>query len=140
MKTFQTTCYARVKHLPRDSVQVQTSTTAPPWWKPVRSRFEHELAPESIVFKLANEKKDWRGAYRRQLERLFASGKLKQIVDRTPDQAVLLCYEADHCDCHRKVLAEFLVEKGLAKVSEFVAPMTKKEREASEESKQRVFL
>lgn len=30
-----------------------------------------------------------------------------------------MCFEAKQCDCHRGILAEFLNEKGLAKVSEW---------------------
>jgi hypothetical protein len=117
VKKLWTSCYGRVKQLPRGSVLVQTSTTAPPWLGESGLRAELALAPESFL-KNPNAK-DWRERYQRQLERLHKEGVLKKIVTALPEGAVLLCYEADHCDCHRKVLADFLVSIGLAEVKEF---------------------
>jgi len=62
---------------------------------------------------------EWRQAYRGELETALANGTLQQALDRLPEGAILLCHEADHCDCHRKVLAEFLNANGLAAVREF---------------------
>jgi hypothetical protein len=117
MKQFLTSCYGRVKQLPKGSVLVQTSTSAPPWLGVSGMKLEAELAPKSF---LTNPNaKDWREKYRAQLVKLHKAGTLKEIVDRLPDGAVLLCYEADHCECHRKLLADFLVEHKLAIVKEW---------------------
>jgi uncharacterized protein (DUF488 family) len=67
-------------------------------------------------------KGDWRSAYRKQLEELHKEGKLAALVAQIEEGAVLLCHEADHLDCHRKVLADYLNELGLAWVKELERP------------------
>lgn len=117
MKHFVTTCYGRVSKLPKGTRLVQTSNGAPDFMSRMGSLFEPDLTPEAF-----RNKTDFRVEYPKQLERLYRSGKLQKIVERLPEGAALLCFEADHCDCHRKILAEFLTNKGLAVVSEFVVP------------------
>lgn len=114
MKRFLTTCYGRVSKLPKGTKLVQTSNGAPDFMSRMCALFEPDLTPEAF-----RNKTDFRVEYPKQLERLYRSGKLQKIVDRLPDGAALLCFEADHCDCHRKILADFLNEKGLAEVHEF---------------------
>jgi uncharacterized protein (DUF488 family) len=82
-----------------------------------------EFVPELAIFAMAKSGKgDWRAAYRKQLEDLHQARTLARIVARIPDGAVLLCHEANHCDCHRKVLADYLNELGLARVTELERP------------------
>lgn len=140
MKKLLTTCYSRTRALPPNLYQVQTSRSAPHWWHPQYKRVEPDLAPTNIVFAMAKTKGgDWRKAYRKQLEKLHANGRLKEIIDATPDGAVLLCYESDHNDCHRKVLADFLNAKGLAEVSEFPF-VPAKDRERLKRQEKKFFL
>jgi len=114
VKHLITTCYGRVSKLPKGTKLVQTSNGAPDFMSRMGSLFEPDLTPEAF-----RNKTDFRVEYPKQLERLHRSGKLKQIVDRLPDGSALLCYEKDHCDCHRKILAEYLTSHGLANVTEF---------------------
>jgi hypothetical protein len=82
-----------------------------------------EFAPIDKVFAMAKANiGDWRLSYRNQILSLEARGRLKQIVDSLPEGAVLLCWEGDHCECHRKVLAEVITELGYADVKEFEFP------------------
>lgn len=117
MKHLITTCYGRVSKLPKGTKLVQTSNGAPDFMSRMGSLFEPDLTPEAF-----RNKTDFRVEYPKQLERLYRSGKLKKIVDRLPEGAALLCFEADHCDCHRKILADKLNEWGLAEVHEFTVP------------------
>lgn len=82
---------------------------------------------------------DWRAAYRRQLERLYDSGHLQEIVNSMPENSVLMCYEADEGDCHRKVLGDYINEKGLAVVSEFPYK-AKAKKDDGGDAPQRVLL
>jgi hypothetical protein len=125
MKTLFTSCYGRAKWFPKGAMQVQTSVGAPPWWQPLRRTLIAEFAPKPWIFAMAKSGKgDWRAAYRQQLEKLHAEGKLAHLVKAIEEGAVLLCHEADHHDCHRKVLADYLNELGLAWVKELDRPGT----------------
>ena len=124
MKQLWTTCYARAGKMPHDWLKVQTSNVAPKWWQPANRTFLPDLAPEAM-------RKVWAGAkmtdgefdadYIRQLNRLLRSGKLRQMIDGLPENAVFLCYEADCADCHRSTLAQFINQNGLAQVDEWVS-------------------
>lgn len=50
--------------------------------------------------------------YRMHLNRLGIN-EVKNLLSAHGDNLVLLCYEKDHNECHRKVLAEFLREHGV---------------------------
>jgi hypothetical protein len=128
MKRLWTTCYGRAKQLPENLVQVQTSRSAPQWWQAKMKAMVWEFAPIDKIFAMAKTKiGDWRLAYRNQIEALDGKGRLKEIIDELPEGAVLLCWEGDHCECHRKVLAEIITEKGYAEVSEFILPPSEHE-------------
>jgi uncharacterized protein YeaO (DUF488 family) len=127
VKIFWTSYYAKARELPKGYVQVQISNRAPKTWHPVLRGCEELLMPESWRRRQRGEVVlDWRKDYWTQLTRLQQTGQLKEIVDRLPNNAVLLCYEADKHDCHRTVLAEFLEREGLAIAKEFEPP--KRER------------
>lgn len=58
--------------------------------------------------------KDWKAAYRRDLESRFPTPSslrlyLREIEARTPDP-ILCCFEVNPEECHRRVLAEFIKE------------------------------
>ena len=74
------------------------------------------------AFRLGLEGKAFALNYRRQLEKLVITGRMKFVLDSLPDGAALLCFEADHNDCHRSQLAKFLTENNLAVVKEFEVP------------------
>jgi uncharacterized protein (DUF488 family) len=84
-------------------------------------KFEPSLAPQAATWKASRSGGDWVAPYRQQLEELDRAGKLAEIVARLPEGAIL-CYEADWNECHRKVLADYLNEHGLAQVTEFQRP------------------
>lgn len=116
-KKFLTTCYSRISKLPTGTRLVQTSNGSPKWLAHVAMTMATDLCP--AAFRIGLEGEAYEKHYRKQLERLLASGKLKYILDTLPEGSAFLCYEADHNECHRKLLAEFIVEKGLAEVKEF---------------------
>jgi hypothetical protein len=125
VKTLYTSCYGRTRWFPPGAMQVQTSRSAPGWWQPRGRILIAEFVPKAVIFEMAKSGKgDWRAAYRKQLEDLHRQGRLAGILSRIPDGAVLLCHEADHRDCHRKVLADYLNELGLARVTELERPGT----------------
>lgn len=141
MKKLITTCYARAKSLPRDIPQVQTSRGAPTWWNAGRKLVEHDLAPSERTFLMAKQKAgDWRLEYRKEIERLHSTGKLTTIIDRIPEGSALLCFEGDHLQCHRAVLADFLIEKGLADVKELDVKPSLAEIKEEQAKKQPSFL
>lgn len=119
MKTLWTACYSRARTIPPEFTQVRTSRGVPRWWTPARRVDAMPLAPNAAVFAAA--KADWQAAYRRQLDDLYRTGVLERVVASLPDNAVLLCFEVDARECHRSILAAYLVEKGLAVVKEYVA-------------------
>lgn len=128
-KRLWTSYYGASRRIPHEWARVQASNTAPKWWSEYPHLFEPELAPEWVRMAWAGKvdanDPAWEPHYRRQLQHLLESGKLAEIVDRLPKNAVLFCHEADHNTCHRKVLAEFLTANGLAEVSEFQPPRPK---------------
>jgi uncharacterized protein YeaO (DUF488 family) len=118
MKTLFTSCYGRSKWFPKGATQVRISCGIPWWWKP--TAFDAiALAPEPPTWAAYKAGKDWTAPYREQLKRLQTTGDLAALVESLPDGAILLCHEADWTECHRKVLADYLNEKGLAAVTEF---------------------
>ncbi len=123
MKTLWTACYGRARALPPDFPQVRTSRGVPEWWKPIRRIDALPLAPDASVFAAAkaNPPRNWQAMYRKQLDMLYKSGVLEKVINQLPENAVLLCFEADQRECHRSILAAYLVEKGLAVVKEYVA-------------------
>src|SRR5438552_11273198 len=112
MKTLFTSHYGK-RH--KDRAQVQISSYAPKGWNPPSKLFEPSLVWRHFV-RRKEFKGDWRTDYLEQLKGMLADGSLQAALDRIPDGAVLLCWERDHCECHRKVLAEFLRENGMANV------------------------
>lgn len=131
MKTLFTSCYGRSKNLPPDMTQVRTSRGVPDWWKPSKRLEIPGLAPAPTVMNAAKSGAgDWKTMYRRQIEALDAKGNLARLVEMIPDNSVLLCFEANHCDCHRKILAEYLTEKGMATVKEWVTEPVLKPKKA----------
>ena len=126
-KRLWTSCYGRARFLPPAWAQVQTSRMSPFWWNPSGPKLNLPyLAPKSETLAAAKSGKEWKPAYRDQLEELFQSGSLKKYVDLLPDDAVLLCYEGDENQCHRGILSEFLNDRGLAEVAEWKRPESKK--------------
>lgn len=115
MKKLLTTCYGRISKLPKGTKLVRTSVTAPDFLSRMNHMFVPEFAP--IHFKTT----DWREQYSKQLDRLLKTGRLHKIMETIPDGAVLLCFEGDHNDCHRKILGDFIRYHGLAEVTEFEA-------------------
>ncbi len=132
MKTLWTSCYGRARALPQEFPQVRTSRGIPEWWKPKRRIDAMALAPNQAVFAAsnANPPRNWKAMYRTQLDSLWKSGVLERVVSQLPENSVLLCFEANPLDCHRSILAAYLVEKGLATVKEYApAPAVTKKPE-----------
>ena len=129
MKKLMTTCYGRVRLLPPGALQVQTSRMAPSYWDAQFKAMVWEFAPAREILTAAKRGEDWRTMYRWQMARLSESGRLHQLIKELPDGAVLLCYEADPCDCHRSILAEIINATLLAEVTEFpFTPRAKKDK------------
>jgi len=122
MKTLYTACYGRARALPPDFTQVRTSRGIPEWWHPARRIDALPLAPSPQVMSASKVGRPWQPIYRQQLELLYRSGVLEKVIDGLPENSVLLCFESDPRDCHRSILAAYLVEKGIATVKEYVAP------------------
>lgn len=125
MKKLFTCSYSGQAKAPKEMTRVRTSVGCPKGMGDML--FEFDLTPESMRKRfqgLPPEPGDWKEKYRAQMEKLHAKGTLKKIVDRLPENALLLCYEGRQCDCHRGILASFLVEHGLAEVEEWTPPTT----------------
>lgn len=56
-----------------------------------------------------------------QIDALHLSGRLEVIVEHLPENAVLLCFEGNPDMCHRGVLSDYLNEKEIADVSEWIS-------------------
>jgi len=79
-----------------------------------------DLAPTMRIFKMAKSgSPEWVAEYRQQLEHL-AKTTLPAIIEAIPEGAILLCWESDENECHRKILCDFLNETGLAQVVEYM--------------------
>ena len=96
---------------------MQTSNGSPKWLAHVPMTMCGDLCP--AAFRIGLEGEAYEKHYRKQLKRLYVSGKLKYILDTLPEGSAFLCYEADWNECHRKLLAEFINEKALGEVKEF---------------------
>lgn len=123
VKILWTNYYGNWRAIPPGWTHVQASNTAPHWWQPDHKAFAPDLAPVwmRLVWagKVQIDDPRWVAHYTAQLDALHRSGKLAQIVDCLPENAVLYCWEKDWNECHRKVLAEYLAAKGLAQVTEY---------------------
>ena len=129
MKTLWTACFGRAKAIPPHLYQVRTSRGVPEWWKPAHRIDALPLAPTQAVMAAARAGRNWQAMYRAQLEALYRSGVLERVIDQLPENAVLLCFEGDPRECHRSILAAYLVEKGLATVKEYETPPAPKKPE-----------
>lgn len=128
MKVLWTSCYQKSGLLPDDLVQVQISRKAPYHWMAKRKGMVWEFAPNDAVwaaYKARPTEDLWRPAYVKQLEFLADSGRLVRLIDWLDDGSVMLCWEANHEECHRLELARFLNGRGLALVREYPADLPK---------------
>lgn len=106
MKRLWTSYYSATRLLPSDWMQVRISRTAPKWWHPERPGWVPELAPNDAVWAVRWDSR-WEERYEEQLDALRQSGAIAAIIDRLPENAVLLCWEKDHIGCHRTALATY---------------------------------
>jgi hypothetical protein len=120
MKTFQVSCYGRARGFPSGSVCIQISSRLPEWWTNP-AQFIKELVPRTFGNPQFSDPSKWRPAYVLQLGELYRSRKLDEIVQSIPDGAYLLCFEGDHTQCHRTLLAEWLNSHDMARVIEWSA-------------------
>ncbi len=118
-KKLYTTYYAKLKKIPMEHRRVQISWGTPDWWGPKGCQRKVKLMPNKQVW--ASIDGCWQPRYREQLQALFESGELKEIVDSLEEGSVLICFEADVSKCHRGILKEFLNEHEMAEVEEFQA-------------------
>jgi uncharacterized protein YeaO (DUF488 family) len=131
MKTIHTSYFAVAKNLPEDLSQVAIARYCPAYWVPPgrkRRLYEKRLAPskELLAGCKAGTIQDWRAVYRQEIE---AAGTIGAIYESLPDRCVLLCWERDWGDCHRKVLWEMLRERFGVEGGEYVlAPTEPKPR------------
>ena len=142
MKTLFTACYSHAKTLPPEFPQVRTSRGVPEWWNPKHRIDALPFAPSQAVFAAAkaDPPRNWKAAYRAQLDGLFKSGVLERVVSNLPENSVLLCYEHNPLDCHRSILAAYLVEKGLANVKEFTTAPAEQKKPKPPENPQLFLL
>lgn len=103
------------------AAKTMSISVKPPWfWKPGKQPNTHfpDLAPTwNIVEDYKNGKIDERGYTKRFFDLLWNKRKLKaeDVIERLPDNVVLLCYEKPEDFCHRHLVAWWLEkETGVA--------------------------
>lgn len=99
MKKIFTSYYANVRNLPSDLVPIGISVGKNRYFK---GDYMLELAPTWAMMKMDREGYD--KAFLKKLSQLNA----KEIYERLPDGAVLLCYEKYNDWCHRRCVGEWL--------------------------------
>ncbi|MEH7114547.1 DUF488 family protein [Neobacillus niacini] len=99
MKKIYTSYYANVKKLPAEMVPIGISQGNNRWFK---GEYMKELAPTWAMLKMSQEE------YDREFFRILSKLDAKEIYDKLPNNAVLLCYEKFNDQCHRRAVAEWL--------------------------------
>lgn len=111
-KTIWTSCFGRANRIPPEVPQFSIARFAPAWWAPADGRRrEPRLAPSAELLracKAGRVQGDWRDVYRAEITE---RGELAQIYEGLPDGCVLLCWESNWSECHRKQAWEMLHER-----------------------------
>lgn len=99
MKTIYTSYFANARNLPPDIPQISIARGTPRSWKGLRH--ERLLKPIAEVFQLGKANpsgRAWKLAYDKQIAPVIAS-----VHAELPERCVLLCWETDWGDCHRRI-------------------------------------
>lgn len=102
-------------------VPVGISRGVPRWPLPFRYRVARLLAPSRATFALEDDA-DFEREYLRELEEAGVE-KIGDLLRRLSDEGggrplVLLCWERDRADCHRRMFAEWWFEQTGQRVEE----------------------
>src|SRR5262245_66014916 len=92
-----TSCYSRVKAIPKELEPVGISIGVPPWFK---GRRELRLAPTRAMLKLK------RAEYDVEFAAILARLDPRELYDALGENAVLLCFEGPNTNyCQRRAVA-----------------------------------
>jgi hypothetical protein len=107
-KLIYTSYYGNVRNLPPTLTQIAISRTQPDFWQPRKGygdRIELRLAPSWRMFNLAKTlpPAEWCEQFREE-----ATPGITEVFIKLPMRCVLLCWEKDWKECHRRVVWEVL--------------------------------
>lgn len=110
-KVVWTCSYGRVKEVPPEIERVRISLKLPAWYSRGHElRAIEEFMPSGYLMGRSEFDPDWDWRSRFRLEMMKGSRTLDGFV-KLPDECVLLCFEKDGAECHRKLVWEMLNER-----------------------------
>lgn len=103
-----TSYYANMRRLPKDSNFVSIAGFAPDWYK---GRQYKILAPKLWFFKQFKEDKNVKKYIAIYYKEVLAKLDPQKVLQDLGNDAILLCYEVPQRFCHRHVVAAWLNKK-----------------------------